>query len=89
MSSIDVQKIEQEAYEYASFLYTLYVEELDSDIIEDGQMQHKTLPTSLLMVVGAFLGYALTLSKKLPLPSVKESCYEANKSSCVLSCVNG
>ncbi len=52
-------------------------------------MQHKTLPTSLLMVVGAFLGYALTLSKKLPLPSVKESCYEANKSSCVLSCVNG
>ena len=42
-------------------------------------MQHKTLPTSLLMVVGAFLGYALTLSKKLPLPSVKESCYEANK----------
>ena len=71
MSSIDVQKIEQEAYEYASFLYTLYVEELDSDIIKDGQNN------------------ALTLSKKLPLPSVKESCYEANKSSCVLSCVNG
>ena len=37
MSGIDVQKIEQEAYEYASFLYTLYVEELDSDIIKDGQ----------------------------------------------------
>lgn len=55
----------------------------------DRTMQHKTLPTSLLMVVGAFLGYALTLSEKLPLPSVKESCYEANKSSCVLSCVNG
>lgn len=37
MSSIDVQKIEQEAYEYTSFLYNLYVEELDSDKINIGQ----------------------------------------------------
>lgn len=57
-------------------------------LILDRTMRHQTLSTNLLMVAGAFLGYALTLSKKSPPPSIRR-LYEATKSNSVLPGVNG
>lgn len=41
MPSKQSEEMEEAVYEYASFLYDLYVDSLDDDIIESGQNNAK------------------------------------------------